>query len=74
MGAVAAAFVDLPQRQRAVLAAVQLGGGFGEGVGVFDAGVGVGEAVLGEVWVSGPTGAKTTPGLSELNGRVRHQG
>jgi hypothetical protein len=30
------------------------------------------QAVL--VRVSGPTGAKTTPGLSELNGRVRHQG
>ena len=51
LGAVAAAFVDLPQRQAAVLAAVQVGGGFGEGVGVFDADVGVGEAVLGEVGV-----------------------
>src|SRR5512144_3016307 len=52
LGAVAAAFVDLPQRQRAVLAAVELGAGFGEGVGVFDTGVGVGEALLSELGVA----------------------
>ena len=51
LGAVAAAFVDLAQRQRGVAAAVQLGGGFGKSVGVFDAGVRVGEAVLGELAV-----------------------
>jgi hypothetical protein len=32
-----------------VFAAVEFGGGFGEGVGVFDAGVVVGEAVFGEL-------------------------
>src|SRR5512135_689790 len=52
LGAVAAAFVDLAQRQRAVPAAVELGAGFGESVGVFDTGVGVGEALLSEVGVA----------------------